>query len=140
RVTAEQAGLAAVLAQQAEQDADGGGLARPVRAEEGVHLAGPDGQVKAVERGGPAERLAQRAHLDRVRHASQSTQLSRCSECLKYGIVTRGGETRWLKARSRRPTWLRRARSRRPTWRRGRTTPCSATSSDSPPSWSARAS
>src|SRR4029077_1747213 len=84
RVAAEQAGLAAVLAQQAEQDTDGGGLARPVRAEEGVHLAGPDGQVKAVECGGPAERLAQRAHLDRVRHASQSTQLSLCSESLKY--------------------------------------------------------
>ena len=67
---AEQAGLAAVLAQQSEQDADGGGFARAVRAEEGVHLAGPDGQVQAVQCGGSAERLAQRAHLDRVRHAS----------------------------------------------------------------------
>jgi hypothetical protein len=38
RVAAEQRDLAAVAAQQAEEDADGGGLARAVRAEEGVHL------------------------------------------------------------------------------------------------------
>src|SRR5439155_1269552 len=56
-------------------------------------------------------------------------------------MLTRGGETRWLKARRRRaPTWRRRARRRRPAWRRSRTTPCSATSSGSLPSWSARAS
>src|SRR6202044_2444054 len=39
-IAAEQGNIAAVLAEQAEQDADRGGLARAVRAEEGVHLAG----------------------------------------------------------------------------------------------------
>src|ERR1700743_728911 len=35
-------------------------------------------------------------------------------------MLTRGGETRWLKARRRRaPIWLRRARGRRPAGRRG---------------------
>jgi hypothetical protein len=67
-VTAQQRGLAPVLAQQAEQDPDGGGLARAVRAEEGVHLTRTDLQVQAVQGRGPAERLAQVPDLDRVRH------------------------------------------------------------------------
>ena len=45
RVAAEQAGRAAVLAQQAEQDADGGGLARSVRPEEGC--TSPDRTVRS---------------------------------------------------------------------------------------------
>jgi hypothetical protein len=70
RVPAEQAGLAGVLLQQAEQDADRRGLARAVRAEEGVHLAGAHGQVQAVQGPGPAERLVQGADLDRGRHGT----------------------------------------------------------------------
>jgi hypothetical protein len=69
-VAAEQPGLAAIPAQQAEQDADRGGLTRAVRAEESMHLAGPDGQVEAVERPGPPERLAQSPHVDDVHEPS----------------------------------------------------------------------
>jgi hypothetical protein len=58
-VAAEHGGLAGVGLEQAEQDPQGGGLARAVRPEEGVHLTGPDGQVQAVQGGRPAERLAQ---------------------------------------------------------------------------------
>ncbi len=58
RVTAEQFGVARARAQQAEQDPQGGGLARAVRAEEGVHLTLADGQVQAVQAGA---RLAEQA-------------------------------------------------------------------------------
>jgi len=44
-IAAEQRDFAAVLAQQAEEDADRGGLARAVRPEEGVHLAGAHGEI-----------------------------------------------------------------------------------------------
>ncbi len=39
-----------------------------VRAEEAVHLAGVDGQVKAVQGLGAAERLVQSGHGDRASH------------------------------------------------------------------------
>ena len=57
RVAAEQADLAGVGAQEAEQDADGGRLAGAVGTEEAVHLAGRDGQVEPVERADVAEGL-----------------------------------------------------------------------------------
>jgi hypothetical protein len=50
RIAAEQADLAAVLAQQAKQDADGRRLAGAVRPEEGMHLAGAHLEIEAVER------------------------------------------------------------------------------------------
>jgi hypothetical protein len=50
RVAAEQSDLAAVLAQQAEQDADGRRLARTVRSQEGMHLAGANLEIEAVKR------------------------------------------------------------------------------------------
>ncbi len=56
-VGAEEAGGAAVGAEHAEQDADGGGLSRPVRAEEAVGLAFVDAQVELVERGHVTEAL-----------------------------------------------------------------------------------
>jgi len=53
RVAAEEghgaAGRPGVLAKQAEQDADRGGLARAVRPQEGVYLAGADSEVQAVQ-------------------------------------------------------------------------------------------
>jgi hypothetical protein len=59
RVATEQADVTAVGAEQAKQHADGGRLARAVGAEEAVHLAGGDGEVKAIECAGPSERLRQ---------------------------------------------------------------------------------
>jgi hypothetical protein len=47
-----------------EQDADGGGLAGPVRAEEAVNLAWSYGQVETVERAGLAEGLGEAVDLD----------------------------------------------------------------------------
>ena len=49
RVVAEDGGLAGGGAGEPEQDADGGGLARAVRAEEAVDLTGFDVEVEAVE-------------------------------------------------------------------------------------------
>ena len=57
RVAAEKSDGAAVGAQQAEQHANGGGLARAVRAEEAGDVTGRDRQVQPVERLGAAERL-----------------------------------------------------------------------------------
>ena len=59
---------AGVGPQQAEQDADGGRLARAVRAEEAVHLARTDGQVEPVERLGVPVPLGQAGHGDRIGH------------------------------------------------------------------------
>ena len=59
RVAAEQLHVARVGAQQPEQHADGGRLARAVRAEEAVHLPRADGEVELVERALGAERLDQ---------------------------------------------------------------------------------
>ncbi|NYH51241.1 hypothetical protein HNR06_000830 [Nocardiopsis arvandica] len=49
RVAAEHRGGAAVGADEAEQDPDGGGLARAVGAEEAVDLSGTHGEVEAVQ-------------------------------------------------------------------------------------------
>ena len=68
RVAAEQPDRAGVGAQQAEQDADGGGLAGAVRAEEAVHLSGGDRQVEPVEGLGGAEGLVQPLNVDDVVH------------------------------------------------------------------------
>ena len=57
RIAAEQSDGAAVGAQQAEQHADGGGLAGAVRSEKPGDVTGRDGQIEAVERLGPPERL-----------------------------------------------------------------------------------
>src|SRR6185437_13294210 len=64
-VRAEQAYLAGVRAQEAEQHADGGGLAGAVRAEEAVHLAPLHPQIQAVEGARAPEVLAQPGDLDR---------------------------------------------------------------------------
>jgi hypothetical protein len=73
RVAVEQAQGAAVRAQQAEQDADRRGLARPVGSQEAVHLAGGDLEVEAVERLRVAEGLAQIRDRDRGRHVGHDT-------------------------------------------------------------------
>ena len=51
-VAAEESDVAAVVAQQAEQRADGDRLAGPVGAEVAVHLAGAHLDVQPVERAG----------------------------------------------------------------------------------------
>jgi hypothetical protein len=66
-VAAEHHGRARVGAQQAEQQADRGGLARAVGAEEAVHLPGGNLEVEAVERPGRAEGLRQAGGRDRGR-------------------------------------------------------------------------
>jgi hypothetical protein len=58
-LTAGHDGGARVGSQQRRQDADEGGLARPVRPEQGVDLAGGHGQVNAVEDDLGAERPAE---------------------------------------------------------------------------------
>src|SRR5699024_2755296 len=49
RVLPEHLGMAGGGPQQSEQDADRGGLAGAVRAEQAVHLTGGDGQVQPVQ-------------------------------------------------------------------------------------------
>ncbi len=63
-IATEQPHGPAVGAQQSQQHADGGGLARAVRAEEAGDITGRDGQVEAVERLGAAERLGQTPDFD----------------------------------------------------------------------------
>ena len=69
RVAAEQPDGAGVGAEHPEQDADRRGLARSVRAEEAVDLAGADLEIEPVERPGGAEGLDESRDLDRLRHA-----------------------------------------------------------------------
>jgi hypothetical protein len=57
----------AVGPDQAEQDLDGGGLARTVRPQDRDHLAGPDGQVDAGDRLDLAVSLGHAGEADRVR-------------------------------------------------------------------------
>ena len=79
RVAAEEPHLAGVLADQPEQDPQGGGLPGAVGPEEAVHLPRDHRQVEAVERAGAPERLDQTAYVDdRVgaAHARHSTLLS----------------------------------------------------------------
>ncbi len=63
-VAAEQPHGAAVGAQQAEQHANGGGLARSVGAEKAGDVTRRDGQVQTVECLGVTERLCQVADFD----------------------------------------------------------------------------
>ena len=65
RVAAEHPRLSPGLAQQPEQDADRGRLARPVGPEEAVDLAGGHLEVEPVERAEVAERLDEAGDLDR---------------------------------------------------------------------------
>jgi hypothetical protein len=79
RVVAEQPCGAGVGAQQAEEYADGGGLTGAVRAEEAVHLPGPDVEIEAVERAQPAEGLHETGNRDRgggCVHGFEATLLS----------------------------------------------------------------
>ena len=64
RVAAEQAHGSAVGPEQAEQHADGGGLACAVRPEEAGDVTRRDGQVEAVESFRAAERLGQTPDFD----------------------------------------------------------------------------
>ena len=66
-VEPEDAGGAAVAAQQAQQCPERGGLARAVRAEEAVHLAAPHREVQAVQGPDRPEALDQAANLDHER-------------------------------------------------------------------------
>ena len=63
-VVPEHGGPARVGPQQGGEHADGGGLARPVGAEQAEHRAGPGDEVDAVERGGGAEALDQAFDAD----------------------------------------------------------------------------
>ncbi len=67
-VVAADAGLAAVGAQQRGQDAHDGGLAGPVRAEQGEHLALAGGDIDARQRPGRPEALGQPFGLDHCGH------------------------------------------------------------------------
>ena len=60
--------LARVGAQEPEQHADGRRLARPVGAEEAVHLPRADGEIEPVERALGTERLDESADRDGVGH------------------------------------------------------------------------
>ena len=74
RVAAEQARLARVGPEQAQQDADGGRLAGPVGPEEAVDLAGRHLQIQAVESPRRPERLHQTLDLDGVAHSAHGTE------------------------------------------------------------------
>ena len=63
-VVAGDGGRAGVRRHQRRQDADGRGLAGPVRAEQREHLAAADRQVDPVEHGAPAVRLDQAVRPD----------------------------------------------------------------------------
>lgn len=82
-VAAEQADVPGVGPQEAEQDADGGRLARAVRAQEAVHLTGGDLQVEAVEGPRRAERLPQARDGDGVVHGGEATLNSQTCEVRK---------------------------------------------------------
>jgi len=69
RLAADQ-GLALVGRVQAEYDPHGGGLARPVRADEAGDLAGLDGERYAVQRQRRPEPLAHPVDFDRGLHRS----------------------------------------------------------------------
>ena len=85
RVAAEEHGPSGVDAEQTEQHADGGGLARAVRPEEAVHLAGPHLEVEAVERPRRPERLDHSGHHDRVGHGASLTFAMRAVAPVRSG-------------------------------------------------------
>ena len=72
-IGAEEPGAPVVGADHAQQDAQGGGLARAVGAEEARHLTGGDAQIQAVQGAGgaaaPAEALGQAHDVDGGRGA-----------------------------------------------------------------------
>jgi hypothetical protein len=76
-VEAVDRGSPAVGAQQGGEDADGSGLARPVRAEQPVHRARWHGQVEPVERGlaGSRVALAERLGAHGGNHVPPGTQV-----------------------------------------------------------------
>ena len=55
-------------------------LPGPVRAEEAVYLAGPNVQVQAVQRAGPAEALLKTGRCYGAFHAAETTVASRHRE------------------------------------------------------------
>ena len=73
-VVAEHGGAARVGTQQGGEDADGGGLARPVGTQEAEHRAGPGDEVDAVEGGGGAEALDQAFDADCSVHVPESAR------------------------------------------------------------------
>ena len=85
-VAAQEGDGAGVGADEAEEDADGGGLPRAVRAEEAVHLAGLHLEVEAVEGDDRAEGLAQAGHGDGSAHGSDGTLFSEKRECTKVSV------------------------------------------------------
>ena len=71
RIGTEQADLAAILTQQAQQDTDGGGLAGAIRPEEGMHLANANLKIETVERAHAAISLGQPRGAQRhIAHAA----------------------------------------------------------------------
>ena len=73
RIAAQQARLAGVGADQAEEDPQGRRLAGAVGPEEAVDLAGSHLEVEPIERARSSERLDQPAHRDRAHHGRQGT-------------------------------------------------------------------
>src|SRR5215472_9616702 len=87
---AEQADAAAGRVDQAEQHPDGGGLARPVRAEEAVDRTGRDGQGESVHRElAAAEPLGQPAGGDR--RAGRPGLAGRAGTGARAGLRAGGG-------------------------------------------------
>jgi hypothetical protein len=79
-IAAEQLGASGVGPQQAEQDADGGGLPSPVGTQEAMDFAGPDDQIQTVQRAGPAKALGQAGHCDDGFHGPEPTLVSQSCE------------------------------------------------------------
>ena len=76
RVQPEDGRRSSRAAHQPEQDAERGGLAGPVGAEEAVDLAGRDAEVEAVECSDPAEGLAEAGDVDDGVHERDVTPVS----------------------------------------------------------------
>jgi hypothetical protein len=93
-ILVEKAHLPGVLADQTQQDPQGGGLAGAVGAEEPVHLARPDREVEAVQRPGGAEGLDQTVDVDdSVRHAAHPAT-DGGDPSVPLGMFTRTGRGR----------------------------------------------
>ena len=93
RVLTKQFDIAGVGAKQAEQDANGRGLARAVRTEKPVDLTDLDRQVETVERARRSEALRETRSRDGVGHAG--TLLARRAG-VKYTVrdIERGSSKR----------------------------------------------
>ena len=81
RVAAEHDRLAAVFAQQPEQDAHGCRLAGTVRPQEAVHLPAPNREVETIERARRPETLHQPRDRDRRPRARRSPPVRAASTC-----------------------------------------------------------